>query len=211
MSLDGAWRSWTLPIAAVLLAAACGAAPSQAPSATPSIASATATGSATPCRAPAGAPSDSGGPLASLPSGCAETASGSASAPRVTIADITMQTFEPYDALIFDFDRGLPEWEVKVADPPFTKDPSGQPLEVQGKAFVTVIFRGASIVDEEFQPIYEGLTDLHPGLPRIQEVVLAGDFEAVSSWVVGLASPVCVAAQAFNANRVVIAFLDAPS
>jgi len=129
----------------------------------------------------------------------------------VTIADITTQTYAAYDAVIFDFDRGIPDYEVKVASPPFTADPSGRPLNVQGNAFVAITFKGASIMDEEFQPVYEGPTDIKPGLPRVQELILAGDFEAVSSWIVGLAAPPCLAVQAFNGDRIVIAFLDKPA
>jgi hypothetical protein len=155
--------------------------------------------------------SESEGPIGPLPSGCSESAKGAASASRATISDISTQTFEKYDAVIFDFVASVPDYEVKVATPPFTRDPSGLPLEVQGKAFVTLTFKNASILDEENQPVYEGATDIKPGLPRIQELVMAGDFEAVSSWVVGLAAPACLAVQPFNGDRVVIAFIDAPA
>ena len=204
MSPSRARRRFALLGATLLVASACSAGPSLAPS-TP-----TPSASASPTAASASATPSETGPVGPLPSGCPDKAEGVATTPRVTISDITTQTFEAYDALIFDFDHGVPQYDIRVATPPFTKDPSGQPLEVQGKAFVAVTFRGASIVDEENQPLYEGTTDLRPGLPRIQEVILGGDFEAVSNWVVGLAAPVCLAVQAFNGNRVVIAFLDAP-
>jgi len=130
--------------------------------------------------------------------------------PRTSIADLAVQGYADYDVLVFDFDRGLPDYDVTHVEPPFTKDPSGQPLTVSGAAFFSVVFHGASIVDEEFQPVYEGPTDFQPNLQRIQEVVLAGDFEAVSSWIVGLHGPACLAAQTFSGKRLVIAFLDAP-
>ena len=209
MSLGDAARRWVSLTTVSLLAIACSASPTLAPATASPTAVATASAPASASATPTAA--ESSGPIGSLPSGCADSAKGQASAPRVTIADIATQTFAAYDAVIFDFDRGVPEYDIRVAAPPFTRDPSGLPLEVQGKAFVAITFKGASIVDEEFQPVYEGPTDLTPGLPRIQEVVMAGDFEAVSNWVVGLAAPVCLAVQAFNGDRIVIAFLDAPA
>jgi hypothetical protein len=183
-----------------LLAGACSASPTPAPSATPSptaVQSASATASA------------SVGPISSFPAGCPEDATGTATVPRVSIADIEPQGYPDYDVVVFDFDRGLPEYEITHVEPPFTSDPSGKPLSVQGVAFFSIVFHGASIVDEEFQPVYEGLTDLKPDLARIKEVVMAGDFEAVSTWIVGLAAPACLAAEA-SGDRLVIVFFDAP-
>src|SRR5439155_15225007 len=139
--------------------------------------------------------------------GCAQDASGTATAPRVSIAAIKIQGYPDYDVVVFDFDRGLPDYAITHSDPPFTSDASGKPLAVQGVAFFSIVFRGASIVDEELQPVYEGPSDLQPNLPRIQEVVLSGDFEAVSSWIVGLHAPACLAAQTFSGKRLVVAFI----
>jgi hypothetical protein len=191
-------------LALVTLVAACGPAPSPrstaGPTATPGAALATPT--LTPVPLP--------GPIASLPPGCAREAAGRATDPRVSIRDITVRSYLDYDALLVDFDRGLPEWEVTPTEPPFTGDPSGLPLEVEGAAFFRIVLRGASIVDDEFQPVYEGPTDLRPDLTRIVHVVLVGDFEAVSTWLVGLRSPACTAVQPFAEHRLVIAFFAAP-
>jgi hypothetical protein len=184
-----------------LLAGACSASPTPGPSATPSP---------TAVQSASAAASASVGPISSFPAGCPEDASGTATAPRVSIADVEPQGYPDYDVVVFDFDRGLPEYEITHVEPPFTSDPSGKPLPVQGVAFFSIVFHGASIVDEEFQPVYEGTTDLQPNLQRIQEVVMAGDFEAVSSWIVGLRAPACLAAQTFSGKRLVVAFGDAP-
>jgi hypothetical protein len=183
-----------------LLAGACSASPTPAPSATPSptaVQSASATAAA------------SVGPISSFPAGCPEDATGTATVPRVSIADVEPQSFPDYDVLAFDFDRGLPNYAITSAVPPFTRDPSGLSLTVDGTAFFSVVLQGASIVDEEFQPVYEGATDFKPDLARIKHVVLAGDFEAVSTWIVGLAAPACLAAEA-SGDRLVIVFFVAP-
>jgi hypothetical protein len=187
---------WGFAIVALLVAAGCATTPTATPAVT---ASPTAVETANPTPT---------GPIASLPAGCAQEAEGPSTQPRVSIADVTTASYPGYDVLIFDFDRGLPEYAVTHVQPPFVRDPSGLPLDVQGSDFFSVVLRGASIVDEEFQPVYEGPTDLLPALPRIRQVVLAGDFEAVSSWLVGLEGPACLAVQAFDGKRLVIAFVD---
>jgi hypothetical protein len=184
-----------------VLAGACSASPTAGPSATTGptvVQTASATASA------------SVGPISSFPAGCPNDATGTATVPRVSIADVEPQGYPDYDAVVFDFDRGLPDYEITHVEPPFTSDPSGKPLSVQGVAFFSIVFRGASIVDEEFQSVYKGPTDLQPNLQRIQEVVMSGDFEAVSSWIVGLHAPACLAAQAVSGTRLVVAFGDAP-
>jgi hypothetical protein len=184
-----------------LLIGACTASPTTGPTASPSptvAQTASATASASP------------GPISSLPAGCPEDAAGTETAPRVSIANVEAQPYPDYDVLVFDFDRGLPNYAVTSAVPPFTRDPSDLPLTVEGTAFFSVVFQGASIVDEEFQPVYEGPTDFKPNLTRIKHVVLAGDFEAVSTWIVGLAAPACLAVQSSPPDRLVIAFIDAP-
>ena len=194
-------RRWGAAAAVIFLASACAASPTPGPTASPSPSAAKTAGATA---------SASLGPISSLPAGCPEDAHGTATAPRVSIADIVAEGYPDYDALTFDFDRGLPEYAVSHVEPPFTSDPSGKPLTVNGSSFFSVVLHGASIVDEEFQAVYEGPTDFAPSLTRIRHVVLAGDFEAVSSWLVGLAAPACLAVEAQSGKRLVIAFLDAP-
>jgi hypothetical protein len=86
----------------------------------------------------------------------------------------------------------IPQVEVRPAMPPFTKDPSGLPLDVAGIAFVVITLHGGTALDEEYNPTYEGPFDFTPGGRPIVEVRRAGDFEAVSSWVIGLTGPPCV-------------------
>ncbi len=86
----------------------------------------------------------------------------------------------------------IPEVQVRPAAPPFTKDPSGLPLDVAGTAFVTITLQGGTALDDDFVPTYEGPFDATPSGSPIVDVRRAGDFEAVSSWVVGLDGAPCV-------------------
>jgi hypothetical protein len=38
---------------------------------------------------------------------------------------------------------------------------------------------------------YEGPTEFAPGFPTLTELKQAGDFEAVSEWVIGMTGPAC--------------------
>lgn len=196
--LGNAPRRWVAQLIVAGIVLACSATATQAPTPTATT-TPTATSSATATT----------GPFSSLPAGCATEASGEATAPRVTITDLKVQGFADYDVVEFDFDRGLPTYRITQVQPPFVHDPSGLPLEVRGSSFYSIVLQGASIVDEELQPVYEGPTDFDAKLTRIQHVVLAGDFEAVSTWIVGLARQSCLVVQALPGQRLVIGFVDA--
>ena len=86
----------------------------------------------------------------------------------------------------------IPEVAIRPGTPPFTRDPSGLPLEVAGTAFVVITLQGGTALDESYNPTFEGPFDVAPGGGPIIEMKRAGDFEAVSSWVVGVDGPPCV-------------------
>lgn len=99
----------------------------------------------------------------------------------------------------------LPQVEIRPGTPPFTKDPSGLPLDVAGTAFVVITLQGGTALDDDFNPTFEGPFDVAPGGRPIVEVKRAGDFEAVSSWVVGVSGSPCVRVLPFDGSgRLVI-------
>jgi hypothetical protein len=85
-----------------------------------------------------------------------------------------------------------PDVEIRPATPPFTMDPSGLPLEVVGSNFVVIVLQGGTALDADFNLTFEGPFDATPAGGPIVDIRRAGDFEAVSSWVVGLDGPPCV-------------------
>ena len=127
---------------------------------------------------------------------------------RAQISSIVSGPHPGFDRMVFEF-QGLgalavPSIDFKVASSPFAQDPSGLPLEVSGKSFI-VMSMHASTVDANGQPTYTGTKDFTPGLPTLQELALAGDFEALSTWIIGLSHPACVRITAFESpNRLVI-------
>ena len=61
-----------------------------------------------------------------------------------------------------------------------------------GTAFLAIVLQGGTALDADYNPTFEGPFDADPAGSPIVEVRRAGDFEAVSSWVVGLDGPPCV-------------------
>ena len=188
----------------ILFAAGCGATstPSPAPTASVGPVPATATPTAAPTTpAPTPPPPTSvPTPTMSLPAfACGETVRQAGSVPLARITGLTVVndpagtagritfTFRPEGGV-----AGIPEVLVKPATPPFTLDPSGLPLEVPGRFFVTITLLSGTALDDDYNPTFEGPFDIDPGSTPIVALRRAGDFEAVSSWVVGLNGDPCV-------------------
>jgi hypothetical protein len=100
---------------------------------------------------------------------------------RITI------TFEPAGNL-----AAVPEVEIRPAEPPFTLDPSGLPLEVPGTGFVAITLFGGTALDEDFNPTFEGPFDVDPAGGPLMALRRTGDFEAVSGFIAGLEGAPCV-------------------
>jgi hypothetical protein len=106
------------------------------------------------------------------------------------LSNVQIQASGCVDEVAFDFTGGTPSWTVAYVDPPFTLDPSDRPADVPGKAFLRVTLRPASGVDltlPDAHQTYDGPTTMTPPAPSaVESVVQLGDFEAVSTWVIGL-------------------------
>lgn len=107
------------------------------------------------------------------------------------LTDIRFAGHDGYDRIVWEFDGGLPEVELRQGIPPFTTDPADQPLAVAGNAFLQVTFRSASRGGSDGPVTYEGPTDFDAQLPELWQVRMAGDFEGVMTFVLGLVDPPC--------------------
>lgn len=102
------------------------------------------------------------------------------------IAGLIVFTFEPSGNV-----AATPDVTVRPVSPPFTRDPSGLPLTVEGSHFLQVVLQGGTALDANFQPTFKGPFDIALEGGPIVEMKRAGDFEAVSTFVVGLDGPPC--------------------
>jgi hypothetical protein len=177
-----------MPIALVLIAAVALAGCSAGGPGSGSVGSAsTPTASATP----------SGGPSASAiqslaPFVCTPSVAIARTSDRAQITDVRVGTHTGYDRIVFEFDSGIPDAVVDGVLPPFYADPSGLEVKVSGTAFLKLTMHGASTVAPDGAVTYSGSTDFKPAFSRLAELVEGGDFEAVSTWYLGLHGGACL-------------------
>jgi hypothetical protein len=193
-------RSGGVPLLIVgLVLAGCtsaGTSPSLGPS-TSASASASAGESASASEAPSAAPSlvataVPSEPTDSLPPfACSPSVSIPATAPRAQITDVRVGTHTGYDRVTFEFAAGIPQTTIEGVLPPFFADPSGLPLDVAGTAFLKVTMNGGTKVSPSGGITYAGPTNFEPGFDRLVQLREGGDFEALSTWYLGLDGGSC--------------------
>lgn len=116
-----------------------------------------------------------------------------ATVPRtVNIVDVRVGSHDGYDRVVFEFTDGTPEFALERATPPFVQDGSGAPMDVEGESFLRLIMRGGTQQMEDGSSSYDGSRDFDPGFPGLVDLVEGGDFEAQSTWYLGLSAENCV-------------------
>jgi hypothetical protein len=112
--------------------------------------------------------------------------------PAGLLAAIRTEHHDDHDRIVFQFHGpAAPEPTIGYVDH-VTTDPANRPVALQGKAYLTVVFHGARLdtTPVESDPSrarrYAGPDRLSPGYPLLRELAIAGDFEAVLSFGIGL-------------------------
>lgn len=156
-------------------------------------------------------PSASASPLPTVePSGeagfaCDLPVDGSGSVTHTNITDVRAGTHDGYDRIVFQFRGGIPQYSIETATPPFIADPSGQPLTVQGSAFLRITLRGATRMTDAGDSSYNGPRNFALTFPVLVNLVEGGDFEAVSTWYAGLSRAACLRVSTLTApDRLVV-------
>jgi hypothetical protein len=110
---------------------------------------------------------------------------------RAQITDVRVGTHDAYDRVVFEFASGIPDAVIEGVLPPLYADPSGLEMDVAGTAFLKVTMHGASRMSPEGTGTYDGPTNFEPGFDRLVQLIEGGDFEAVSTWYLGLDGAGC--------------------
>ncbi|MGH2417878.1 MAG: AMIN-like domain-containing (lipo)protein, partial [Candidatus Limnocylindria bacterium] len=186
------YRAASIVIVGVLLAGCIGE--SASPSASNVEASMTPFASAPPAAsAPAASASVEPVPSAALgPFSCDLPVVEDATVALANITDVRVGTHADHDRVVFEFADGLPEITLDRATPPLTHDATGMPIEVDGSSFVRLTMRGGTKQTADGTSSYDGPTDFDPAFAGLVDLVEGGDFEAQSTWYLGLASEACV-------------------
>ena len=158
------------------------------------------TPSASPASAPASAEPAPDGTASTEPMGSPDLGEFTCDLPiveratvaRANIVDVRVGTHDGYDRVVFEFTGGTPDVSLDRARPPFTEDGSGFPVEVEGESFLQLTMRGGTKQMEDGTSSYDGPRDFDPDFPVLVDLVEGGDFEAQSTWYLGLDDDACV-------------------
>ena len=106
---------------------------------------------------------------------------------------LTVEHLADRDRVVFQFHGRVTIRAPRIAYvDKVTEDPSDRPVTLLGEAFLTVVFHDARLdtapieSDPDKVVRYDGPTRLTPRLPLLRELAVAGDFEAVLSFGLGL-------------------------
>lgn len=155
----------------------------------------TATPPATPAASPTRTASPTPTPTRTPTTACPAVPSGGREGGFRSLTDVRVGHQPGFDRVVFEFGTersaqdDVPRFHVERATS-FTNI-AGQRVPVQGSAYWSVRFEGASQADQNGQLVYRGSRDLDPGTQLVRDVRLIEDFEAQLVWAVGLAQLEC--------------------
>lgn len=113
------------------------------------------------------------------------TSSSATAAPVPTLVGIRAAHHPTYDRVVFDFTGGLPSTRSVRYVSQLIQDPSGLPLPIAGRAILAVTMSPTNAHNDAGQVTAPGKIAF--ALPNVMTVVRSGDFEAVTSYGIGLA------------------------
>jgi len=139
--------------------------------------------------------------VAPMASATSTTAAAATTGP--TLTGIRAAHHPGYDRVVFDFTGGLPTIRSVGYVSQLIADPSGQRVQIAGRAILKVTLRGANAHNNAGQSTAPARVAF--ALPNVMNVVRSGDFEAVTSYGIGLARRETVKVFTLrNPSRVVI-------
>lgn len=146
---------------------------------------------------PSGTPAASVSPAASAPTddlgpfSCSLPIAGGDEV-RANIVDVRVGEHAGYDRVVFEFEGGIPEYEIDEASPPFQEDPSGRDVTVLGEEHLQLTLRGGTKQGDDGTSTYPGPTTFHAHFPQLVQLEELGDFEAQATWAIGMTADACV-------------------
>lgn len=113
--------------------------------------------------------------------------------PGALLVDVRTGLHDEFDRVVFEFEGGIPGYQVAYVQPPILEDASGLPVEIGGRAFLQVRFNVAAAHDPATgEPTYDGPFEIVSDMPSLVESQQTGDFEGYLTWVLGLTDAVDV-------------------
>jgi hypothetical protein len=188
--------------AAVLAVALAGCAATASPSPATSSPPAPSSASVSP---PASSPAE---PTPSSGQGGCPVPPTTGALPSNTLTGLTAEAGPTADRLTFTFGDTVelpvqPVGHLAAATPPFTMAGSGDVIDIVGDHFLTVIFTGMSLADEQGNPAFQTQRDARWGLAAVKQTIVFDESEGQVGIVVGYTGDGCVALGGDPAARTV--------
>jgi hypothetical protein len=93
-----------------------------------------------------------------------------------------------FERITFEFVSVAPAYHIEYIDKPVRACGSGEPVAIEGDAWLEISFNGANAHDDKGAPTVTE-RDRRPALPIIRQITLTCDFEAEVTWVAGVSTP----------------------
>lgn len=104
------------------------------------------------------------------------------------LGDVRAARHEGYDRVVFEFDGAVPGYHFEYIDTPVRACGSGDVVPVAGEGWLQVRLTPARAHDASGKPS-AGPAERAPELPNLLELQRTCDFEAVTTYVLGLEAP----------------------
>jgi len=182
-SVRGAPALVPILLGAVLLAAGCGSGTTTSTSATTTTSSRAPTTTTGVGQTPA---TTAGPPTSVAYSTTPVSVAGQGGTALLAAVRTAAQT--GFDRVTFEFANRLPGYTVDYVPRPVLQDGSGTEVVVEGAAVLSIRMTPASGFDLSGggRPTYTGPVRIKASAPTLVEVVQAGDFEGILTWVAGV-------------------------
>lgn len=122
----------------------------------------------------------------------AKTSPAAPDVPAALLTDVRAGRQPCADRIVFEFGNQAPGITVEYQPGPFTVGESGEPVTIEGSAFLVVQLEPASGFDlsqPDAPQTYSGPDRITPGgLTHVREIRKLSDFEAHLTWVIGVDS-----------------------
>jgi hypothetical protein len=105
-----------------------------------------------------------------------------------TLLAVRAATHPGFDRVVFEFRGAVPGYHLEYIDRPVRDCGAGEPRPIAGDAWLEVRLSPAYAHEEDGRPTVPA-RELLPRLPNVLEIERTCDFEAVVTWVLGVASP----------------------
>ena len=103
------------------------------------------------------------------------------------LVDVRVGGHRTFDRVVFEFTGPRPGYRVRYV-PQVFEDGSGNPVHLEGRAFVEAVMHPAAAHDDHGNPTFPGPLPQIADTAALRDIADAGDFEGQITWGIGVAA-----------------------